>query len=139
MDESWLNKNMVPTHCWTDGTADFEPNVPPGKGARWIMLGAGTKDGWIHASFVMWKGNVASEDYHSEMNAEVFEDWVKNRLLPFVPDNAVLVFDRATYHTMLTPDSCPATSSMSRAELAAWLVAHKCKEHNAELTLADLL
>ena len=40
---------------------------------------------------------------------------------------------------MLTPDSCPATSSMSRAELAAWLVAHKCKEHNAELTLADLL
>jgi transposase len=131
--------NMVPSHCWTDGTANFEPDVPPGKGARWILIGAGTKDGWIHQSFVMWKGNVASEDYHSEMNAEIFEDWVKKRLLPFVPANAVLVFDRATYHTMLTADTCPATSSMSRAELAAWLVAHKCTEHGEELTLDDLL
>ena len=45
MDELWLNKNMVPSFCWSDGTVDCELNVPSRKGERWIMIGAGSKDG----------------------------------------------------------------------------------------------
>ncbi len=45
MDEIWINKNCAPTHVWTDGTQDLEDKVPPGKGQRWIILAAGSKDG----------------------------------------------------------------------------------------------
>lgn len=62
MDESWFNKNMVPSHCRTDGTCDCELKVPNRKGERWILIEAGSKDGWVDASVKMWKGHVQSED-----------------------------------------------------------------------------
>ena len=31
--------------------------------------------GSIRDSIKIWKGNVMSEDYHTEMNSEVFGDW----------------------------------------------------------------
>ncbi|KAL5515186.1 hypothetical protein EMCRGX_G000317 [Ephydatia muelleri] len=34
MDELWLNKNIVPSFCWSDGTVDCELNVPSRK--EWI-------------------------------------------------------------------------------------------------------
>ena len=55
VDESWLNKNMVPTRYWSDGTQECEPDVPPGKGERWIIIGAGGKQGWIRESIKLWK------------------------------------------------------------------------------------
>lgn len=141
MDESWLNKNMVPSRCWTDGTTEFEAEVPPGKGARWILIGAGTKDGWIKESIKMWKGTVKSEDYHTEMNGDVFEDWMKKHLLPNVPVNACTVVDRASYHMMLTDDCLPASATMNRTALAEWLVAHGAKDEDdgSVLTEDDLL
>ena len=60
MDESWLNKNMVPTRYWSNGTQECEPDVPPGKGERWMIIGAGGKQGWIRESIKLWKGNVQS-------------------------------------------------------------------------------
>lgn len=51
MDESWLNKNMVPTRCWSDSTRQCEPDVPPGKGERWIMTVAEGKQWWIRERF----------------------------------------------------------------------------------------
>ncbi|KAL5515118.1 hypothetical protein EMCRGX_G000242 [Ephydatia muelleri] len=70
MDELWLNKNMVLSFCWSDGTVDCELNVPSGKGERWIMIVAGSKDGWIQPSIKLWKGKVLSEDYHTDMNGD---------------------------------------------------------------------
>ena len=133
MDESWLNKNMVPSFCWSDGTVDSELNVPSGKGERWIMIGAGSKDGWIQPSIKMWKGKVLSEDYHTEMNGDVFEHWMKQHLLPYVAGNSCIVIDRAPYHTMLTDDSKPAAKNMKREELIDWLIAHGAKDEDGEL------
>jgi hypothetical protein len=42
---------------------------------------------------------------HSEMNGEVFQDWLMKYLLPNVASNSVLVFDRAIYHLELTEES----------------------------------
>jgi hypothetical protein len=76
IDESLINKNAVLRCTWHDGTAETEDFVPTGKGTRWILIGAGSKDGWVPNSFRMWKGNIISEDYHSEMNGKVFQDWL---------------------------------------------------------------
>jgi hypothetical protein len=84
MDESWINKNETPRRVWHDGTPETVDAVPPGKGPRWIMIGAGFRDGWIPTSFRMWKGNVKSEDYHEEMNSDVMAHWMLTYLLPNV-------------------------------------------------------
>jgi len=52
-------------------------------------------------TFRIWKGTVKSEDYHSEMNGEVFFDWMHKYLLPAMPSNGVLIIDRAPYHLEL--------------------------------------
>ena len=139
MDETWLDHNMVPTRCWTDGKSDCEPDVPPGKGPRWIIIGAGSIGGWIPNTFVMWKGNVLSEDYHTEMNGDVFSDWFLTRLLPNVPGNACVVLDRAPYHTLLTEHSKGAKSTMNKEALATWLVDHEAKDDNGSLLTKETL
>lgn len=140
IDESWLNKNMVTSKCWSDGTSNCEPDVPAGKGERWILIGAGGKEtGWINQSFKMWKGHIQSEDYHTEMNAAVFEDWMKRHLLPYVPGNACIVIDRAPYHTMLTEVSKAAKLSGTRQTLATWLAANGAKDDTGVLLTLDRL
>jgi hypothetical protein len=96
-----------------------EENVPQGKGARWIVIGAGGKNGWIPNTFKMWKGNVKSEDYHTEMNGDVFRSWFWDNLLPNVPPNTDIVIDRAPYHLELRPFNRCASASMRKAGLEA--------------------
>ena len=133
MDESWINKNCVPAKAWHDGTAATVDAIPPGKGDRWIMIGAGSKEGWINHSFRMWKGNIKSEDYHSEMCGDVFRHWVHNYLLPNVNSNAVIVIDRATYHLELTEDSKPAANSATKDVLKQWLIDRNAVSDSGEL------
>lgn len=133
MDETWINQNLVPTKCWTDGTSDCEADVPPGKGPRWIVIGAGGESGWIPNTFSMWKGNVLSEDYHSEMNGEVYQQWFCTRLLPNLPPNACVVIDRAPYHTLLTAESKGARSTFNRPQLASWLVSHHATDEDGHI------
>ena len=48
---------------------------------------------WV---FKAKKGSAA--DYHQEMNAENFERWFKEKLLPALPANCLIVMDNASYH-----------------------------------------
>jgi len=145
-DETWLSQNMITSKCWTDGTDDVEEKAPKGKGNRWIILAAcmakpHIEDGelivtggkWVENSWKIWKGNVQKEDYHSEMNGVVFENWTKNWLLPNIPLNSVIVMDRASYHMMLTEESKGCPSASSKEQLARWLVAHNARDKDGEL------
>ena len=139
MDESWLNKNMMNTLVWSDGEKDLEPMMPSGKGPRWILIGAGCKElGWLQSTIKMWTGKSMNEDYHTEMNWEVFVDWLKNSFLEEVKRNksrlqsAVLVMDRASYHTVLTNESRAATTSMKKSELVDWILRNNCKKPVSE-------
>lgn len=81
-----------------------------------------------------------SEDYHTEMNGTVFKDWLHVHLLPNVPNNAVIVFDRATYHLELCPSAKCASQTMNKAALTDWLLEHEAKDDNGVLfTLEQLL
>ena len=124
MDESWINLNTSRKKCWHDGTADTVDSIPVGKGPRWIMIGAGSRQGWIPNTFKMWKGNVKSEDYHTEMNGTVFGDWFNKFLLPNVGRNSIIVVDRAPYHMELRPSSKCANSGLKKDQLVNWLLDH---------------
>ena len=57
-------------------------------------MGMGSNEGWVEDSAVVRmrtsEAGVASLDYHSDINAENFEDWLK-RVLPNLPPHSVLV------------------------------------------------
>ncbi len=79
------------------------------------------------------------EDYHSEMNGDVYEHWFNNFLLPNIPYNAVIVSDRAAYHMVQTSDSfgCNSTTKNGRA---LWLIEHEAKDEDNNLyTIEKLL
>jgi hypothetical protein len=130
-DQSWLNQNMVEDEIWSDGTMEMEGVVPEGKGRRWIMMGCGNRsDGWTH--FIMWEGDHTTDDYHGNMNAELMKKFVDEWLIK-AKDKSVLVIDRAPYHMMLTPETRRAIKSMTRKQLAEWLLDHNAKDDDGEL------
>ncbi len=132
MDESWINKNIMPSHGCTDGSAATIPRTPAGKGARWILIGAGGPAGWIPGTYEMFVGKKKNkgkraklgeepDDYHSEMNGDKFKLWLHTKLLPSVPENAVLVLDRASYHREMVESSRGAQKAWRKGELIEWL------------------
>ena len=62
----------------------------------------GNENGWVEGSVKVWKhtkkNGVLSADYHHDIDAKGFEDWLKEALKN-VPPNSVLVFDNASYHS----------------------------------------
>ena len=45
--------------------------MPSGKGPRYILVGAGSKDGWLYTK--VFRHNDGSADYHKAMNGSHFE------------------------------------------------------------------
>ena len=117
MDESWLNKNIQPKYIWHDNTLETVDAVPSGKGQRWIVLAAGCKDGWIENTFKMWKGTSKAEDYHTEMNADVLNDWLVKYCLPNMDARGVLILDRAPYHVACSESTKPPQSNWKKKSL----------------------
>jgi hypothetical protein len=133
-DESWVNKNEQESKAWSDGTLEFEIDMPPaGKGERFVMMGCGSKHGWLNGTWCMWTGDNVKDDYHGEMNRELFEQWINDDYFPNAADKSVLVIDRAKYHTMLTDETRCATKSMTRPQLAKWLTDHQARDDNLYL------
>ena len=92
--------------------------MPIGKGERFIIVHAGTKDGFIPNAKDVSKGKNASAD----MNHENFEKWVDENLLPNLPENSVVILDNAPYHTV-QEDRC-LTMATKKADIIAWLTKH---------------
>ncbi|XP_066958850.1 uncharacterized protein [Macrobrachium rosenbergii] len=131
LDETWVNQNYTVQKCWTDLSSQQATGVKPptGKGSRLIILHAGTEDGFVNAELVFQARN--DGDYHEQMNAEVFEKWFRNQLLPNIPPNCAIVMDNASYHSM-QQEKYP-TSSWKKENIKHWLI------ENGEQPSDDLL
>ena len=84
-DETWLIKNMLKAKIWTRG--DIAEDIPTasGKGESSIISHVGSKKvGLLPGALLLYRGarSAKSSDYHSEMNAEVFLDWLGRKVLP---------------------------------------------------------
>ena len=86
-----------------------------GKRTRSILCRVGSADdpnGFLKASFLLFRGSKSSKraDYHTEMNADEFVDWIKTEVvvnLPRLPVKCALVIDRAPYYMTCTPETAP--------------------------------
>ena len=115
-------------------------NKPAGKGERFIILNAVTKDGWVKHAQLVFQAHRRTGDYHGAMDEDNFSKWFITQLLPNIPDNAVIIMDNAPYHNMLLEDGVPPLSS-KKCVLQQWLHENNIlfNEHFIRAQLMDLI
>lgn len=132
LDESYINKNHSRDDTWYLNEDGGILGKPTGKGERLIIVNAIGENGWIPNAKLVFKSTKKTDDYHSNMNWEVFKDWFENQLLKNIPPDSVIHMDNAAYHNILTEDAFPKTTHTIR-RLQEWLT------HNDIVWREDML
>jgi hypothetical protein len=117
LDETWVFANGTVRRSWQDEDVRSVKKIS-GEGERYIVLHAGNKDGFIEDASLIFKSKKNSLDYHSEMNAETFEQWLQDVLLIKLQQPSVIVLDNASYHSRLE----------EKRPTSAWRKAVGCKK-----------
>ncbi|XP_064088320.1 uncharacterized protein LOC135202790 [Macrobrachium nipponense] len=112
VDETWFTTRMAHNREWADTTQDitsptYSRQVPPGEGERFVVVAAGTNEGFIDGSYLCYLAKTNQGDYHGEMNAKLFKQWLTTQLLPSLPEPSVLVLDS----TLLEESRCPTSAT----------------------------
>uniref|UniRef100_A0A914XSM9 Tc1-like transposase DDE domain-containing protein n=2 Tax=Plectus sambesii TaxID=2011161 RepID=A0A914XSM9_9BILA len=139
MDETWVFAGMTQLYDWVDMEAASNPmeakrkgfttgpKTPPTRGKRAIVTHMVAEDGLIDGAEMIFATNSTDSDgdYHREMNAEKFENYLK-RCAPLLKDPSgipvVLVIDNAPCHSRYA-DKKP-TWAMRAGDMKAWLTSH---------------
>jgi transposase len=118
MDESYVNLNHKIQYTWYSKKSEIGNEVggKPGKGERAIIIHAITKFGLLggeidnnnlgeimQSSQHIFTGGYIGEDYHKNMNSDLFINWINNRFISsfnhaFPGKKCVLILDNASYH-----------------------------------------
>lgn len=94
------------------------------RGKRLIILHTMGENGWVDGA--LWTNATSGlvADYHQEMNATTFEDYLV-QLCPKLGEGAVLIMDNAPYHSRKL--SHPPTKSSRYGDMTVW-----CDENDIE-------
>lgn len=116
------------------GSAGPKSSVERGK--RGIVIGAMTQEEIIHDACEVWiNGNhTENSDYHKEMHAENFEDWIQRSIPKFKKvargRPIVIVMDNASYHSRYIEK--PPRVSDTKATIADFLIKNGALTGNVE-------
>jgi transposase len=124
LDESYVNKNHSNDFTWYSGEDGPWIQKPTGNGERLIIMNAITVSGWVPGAKNVFASTRKTGDYHGQMNANTFQKWFAEKLLPNIPKNSYIVLDNAAYHNCLSEDSAP-TPNCSKKRIFDWLSANK--------------
>jgi hypothetical protein len=65
---------------WSDGTSQSVKKRRPTTSTRYIVLHAGTQNGFVSGASLIFVADTKSGDYHDSMNGENFEHWMSTQL-----------------------------------------------------------
>lgn len=101
LDETWYDTHDTVRKGWTDGSRMCTPTMPANKGSRLIIVHCGGSEGWVPNALKLCgkKLEDCNVDYHKNMEADIFEEWFENTLIPNLYTNSVIVLDNASYHS----------------------------------------
>ncbi|XP_054717309.1 uncharacterized protein LOC129226706 [Uloborus diversus] len=146
-DETWVNFGHTKQTVWQD-TFIKRPKeafmsglstglkAPTGKGSRLIITHAGSEKGFVKGAADVFKAKKSKGDYHEEMNGDYYEQWFKNKLLPNLDPNSIIVIDNASYHSVFV-ENIPNTST-KKDDIRRWLTS-KNIAWNSDMLKAELL
>lgn len=135
MDESWIHAHYTVSKCWQSSTdKGVRKNDSPGQ--RWVMVHAGSEDGFVEGAGLLFKAKSKKGDYHDEMDGNNFTKYLKEKLIPNLPENSILVMDNASYHSMQL-DKAPTTATR-KADIKIWMQEHGVS-FEEDWTKAELL
>ena len=122
LDETAVNENHTFPKEWASEDGKVGRSIPVGKGKRLVLLHAMSNEGFIPNCELLFQAHSTDgRDFHSEMNATVFENWVSSKLIPNLDPSSVIVMDNASYHSRLDPDKSAPTSKAKKATMIEWL------------------
>ena len=123
LDETWVNANHTGNKEWFDEEKCKGRAIPVGKGQRLIQLNAIDESGFLPGCNLLFKSHSTdNRDYHTEMNAEIFEAWVEHSLLPALNQPTCVVMDNASYHSRVCPETKAPTTASRKLEMKNWLI-----------------
>ena len=65
-----------------------------------IVVHAGGSTGFIPGGLLTFKSGSSTGDYHDDMNSQNFTRWLREQLIPNLPEKSILVLDNAAYHNI---------------------------------------
>ncbi|KAM7287678.1 uncharacterized protein ISCGN_031369 [Ixodes scapularis] len=110
-DETWVNAGHTRSKVLKDTTVKTPRDAfnkgltvglknPSGKGERFIVVHAGSNEGFVDDAAEVFRAKKGNGDYHEEMNGARFEKWFTEKLLQNLRPNSVIVMDNASYHSV---------------------------------------
>ena len=122
MDETWIFSKGNPGRSWQDENVKSVRKPEGYEGKRFIVVHAGSKLGFIDDASLLFASKSQKEDYHGEMNAEMFRKWLTEHLINNLEEPSLIILDNASYHSTVI-EKCP-TSAWSKTNIASWLTAN---------------
>lgn len=123
LDETWINVNHTFKKEWMHKDKNYGRSIPTGKGQRLILLHAVDRStGFLPSCKLLFKSiSTDGRDYHTEMNATIFEDWLEHKLIPNLPEKSLIVMDNASYHSRRDPATVSPTMASKKQDMIEWL------------------
>jgi transposase len=123
LDESWVNAHHTYEKEWQSCDREKRRTIPSSKGQRIILAHAGSRtNGLVNgAELVFQAKSTDGRDYHTEMNGQVFREWMENTLLPSLDRPSCIVMDNASYHNVIAPESKVPTATSNKDQIRNWL------------------
>ncbi|XP_050305313.1 uncharacterized protein LOC126742623 [Anthonomus grandis grandis] len=118
IDETWIFSKGSFCSSWQDDTKHTDSRKNS-EGHRYIVVHAGTKDGFIKGANSIFKSGLKTGDYHDNMNRKNFENWFKTQLVPNLPPKSFIIMDNASYHSGLLEEI--PRKSWTKQRLTEWL------------------
>ncbi|KAG5880079.1 hypothetical protein JTB14_011582 [Gonioctena quinquepunctata] len=131
-DESWTNIGASVKKEWKVTTIKNPRDAfvkrlitglkaPTQRGPRFVLLHAGTEEGFVDGAELTFLPKKGAEDYHDEIDGDLYEDWFERTLIPSLPKDKenVVVLDNASYHSRKFDFPKKA---WNKAQIQAWLI-----------------
>lgn len=140
LDESYVNKNHSNDFMWYSDEDGPWVQKPTGKGERLIIINAISSLGWVPSAKLVFQAKRKTGDYHGQMNADLFQKWFSEKLIPNIPDGSLIIMDNASYHNTLSLYS-PPTPTCAKDKIYHWLMENKipCEQDCLKAELVEIL
>lgn len=122
LDETYVHQNYRPKKSWQGpSTSGVVEKISSGK--RHIIVHAGSEQGFVPNSLLVFSTKSKAADYHDDMNSVNFLKWLREMLIPNLTEPSVIVMDNASYH--VTQINKPPTMHSLKADIQKWLRENK--------------